>query len=68
MSATVLKLALVTPITIYNSVCNLFVILVVSNFGFEVGAMVLIVPVPGHCLPFTVYRNNHTKVPHLNRQ
>ena len=27
-------------------------ILVVSNFGFEGGTVVLIVPVPGHGLPF----------------
>ena len=31
----------------------LFVILIVSQFGFEGGALVLIAPVSGHCLPFT---------------
>ena len=30
-----------------------YCILVVSLFGFEDGTMVLIAPVPGHCLPFT---------------
>ena len=30
-----------------------FVILVVSHFGFEGRTLVLITPVPGHCLPFT---------------
>ena len=30
-----------------------FVILVVSYFGFEGATVVLIVPVPGKCLPFT---------------
>ena len=30
----------------------LFVTLVVSHFGFNGGTMVLIAPVPGHCLPF----------------
>ena len=34
-------------------VLYLFVILVVSHFGFEGGTFVLIAPVPGHCLPFT---------------
>ena len=30
-----------------------FVILVTSHFCFEGGTLVLIAPVPGHCLPFT---------------
>ena len=29
------------------------IILVISYFGFKGGALVLIAPVPGHCLPFT---------------
>ena len=36
--------------SLYN---RLFVILVVSNFGFEGETLVRIAPVPGHCLPFT---------------
>ena len=35
------------------SLLRLFVVLVDSNFGFEGGNLVLIVPVPGHCLPST---------------
>ena len=31
------------------------VILVVSHFGFKSGTVVLIVLVPGHCLPFYLY-------------
>ena len=30
-------------------ICNL----VVSHFGFEGGTIVLIAPIPGHCLSFT---------------
>ena len=37
------------------SLLCLFVALVVSHFGFESRALVLIVPVPGHGLPFTFY-------------
>ena len=32
---------------------RLFVVLVISHFVFEGGALVLIASVPGHCLPFT---------------
>ena len=32
---------------------RLFVILLISNFGFESGTLVLIASVPDHCLPFT---------------
>ena len=32
-----------------------FVILVIFHFGFEVGTLVPIALVPGHCLPFTFY-------------
>ena len=32
----------------------LFVVLVISRFGFDDRLLVLIVPVPGHCLPFTL--------------
>ena len=32
----------------------LFVILVISRFGFEAGIWVLIAPVPGHCLLVTL--------------
>ena len=35
------------------SLLCLFVALVVSHFGFEGRNLVLIVSVPGHCLPFT---------------
>ena len=33
----------------------LFVILVISHFGFDGGTLVLIASVPGHCLPFSLY-------------
>ena len=33
----------------------LFVILVISRFGFEDGIWVLIAPVPGHCLLVTYF-------------
>ena len=38
-----------------HSVYRMFfiVILVTSHFGFEGGTLVLIAPVPGHCLSFT---------------
>ena len=32
----------------------LFVVLVISNFSFENRVLVLVVPVPGHCLHFTL--------------
>ena len=32
---------------------SLFLILAVSRFGLEGGTVVLIAPVPEHCLPFT---------------
>ena len=35
-------------------VIRLFVILVISRFGFEGRIWVLIAPVPGHCLLFNV--------------
>ena len=35
------------------SVIYLFVILVISHFGFANMGLVLIVPVPGHCLHFS---------------
>ena len=35
-------------------VFRLIVILVISNFGFEGGTLVLITSVPGHCLSFTL--------------
>ena len=34
----------------------LFVVLVISHFGFEGGTLVLIASVPGHCLPFTCFQ------------
>ena len=34
-------------------VLYLFIILVVSHFGFQSSTVVLIASVPGHCLPFT---------------
>ena len=36
-------------------VLGLFVIFVISHFGFEGRTLVLIAPVPGNCLPFTFY-------------
>ena len=33
--------------------CSLFVILVVSRFGFDGGIWVLIAAVPGHCMLVT---------------
>ena len=35
----------------------LFVILVVSHFGFKCGTLVLAASVPGHCLPFVSKTN-----------
>ena len=42
-----------------NVLC-LFVILVISHFGFDGRTLVLFSPVPGHCLPFylTLYKKN----------
>ena len=41
----------------FTLIC-LFVSLVVSDFGFEGRALVLIASVPGHCLPFTFNINS----------
>ena len=44
---------LFTQLTV-GSLCNcLFVIIVISHFGFEGKILVLIAPVPGLCSPFT---------------
>ena len=40
-----------------STICSLlcpFVALVVSQFGFEGGTLVLFASVPGHCLPFSL--------------
>ena len=39
----------------------LFVILVISRYGFEGGIWVLITPVPGHCILVT-FRNLHARL------
>ena len=39
---------------LYFFVLSIFVILVVSYFGFESGISVLIAPLPGRCLHFTL--------------
>ena len=31
---------------------DLITVIVISNFGFKGGTLVLIAPVPGYCLPF----------------
>ena len=41
--------------TICFFVFFLNVVLVISHFAFEGGTLVLIAPVPGHCLHFTLY-------------
>ena len=45
--------------SVYRSLCiltyQLIVILVISHFGSEGRALVLIESVPGHCLSFTFY-------------
>ena len=38
---------------------HVFVILVVSHFDFEGGTVVLIAPIPGHCLPFIFHTCNY---------
>ena len=43
------------------SLLCIFVILVVSNFGFEGETLVLIAPVPDHCLHFTSQKKNWTQ-------
>ena len=46
-----------TTLSVYHVlfVFQLFVILVISHFGFEGETLVLIALFPGHCLPFTLY-------------
>ena len=44
-------------LTTCSLVLCLFVILVVSYFGFEGGTLILIAPVPDHCLHYTFLRN-----------
>ena len=43
------------------SLC-LLVILAVSNFDFESGTLVLIAPVPGHCVHFNVLIDNYNNL------
>ena len=50
----------------FSSLC-LFVALVVSHFGFEGRTVVLIVSVPGHCLPFTLHCEKIIQDDHLER-
>ena len=33
-----------------------FVILILSNFSFEGKTLILIAPIPGHCLPFILFQ------------
>ena len=46
----------------------LFVIFVVSHFCVEVGKLVLIAPVPGHCLPLTYAHENHVSRTNRNKK
>ena len=41
-------------VNIFFILCLFVMIFVVSHFSFEGGTVVLIVPVPGHCLPLTI--------------
>ena len=50
--ATFWEMAAHSGCRMFSLLC-LFVALVVSNFGFKIRTLVLIVSVPGHCLPFT---------------
>ena len=50
--ATVLERAAHSDNRMFSLLC-LFVALVVVHFGVEGRTLVLIVSVPGHCLPFT---------------
>ena len=51
---TFLEIAVHSVYHMFSLVC-IFVVLVVSNLGFMGGNLVLIVPVTGHCFPFTFY-------------
>ena len=51
-AAHTVKLYVVFVLCLLFVLC-IFVILIVSHFGFEGGTLILIAPVPGHCLPFT---------------
>ena len=42
---------------------DLFVILVISHFGFEGGTSVLIASVPGHHLPLTFHKREYWATP-----
>ena len=41
-----------------RSLCIMFVVLVIFHFGFDDRILVLVVPVPGHCLSFYFYGCN----------
>ena len=43
----------------------IFVVLVISRFGFEGATLVLIVSVPGHCLPFTIHQISKSLFPNF---
>ena len=52
----------------FHTLCLNFVGLVVSHLGIEDGTLVLIVPVPGHCIAFTLCKpdleeNSHAVIP-----
>ena len=51
---------LVNPYVLF-AICILF-ILVVSHFAFNCGSAVVIAPVPGHCLPFTLGTSLHPRL------
>ena len=63
--ATFLERAAHSGNSMFSLLC-LFVALVVSHLGFEGRALVLIVSVPGHCLPFTYYYSEH-RPPYRNQ-
>ena len=52
--------------TAAHSVLRLFVMLVVSCFGFECGIWDLIAPVPGHCILVTFSRPYLLKARNIN--
>ena len=50
--ATIWERAVHSVNHMFSLLCQ-FVILVASHLGLEAANLVLIAPVPGHCLPFT---------------
>ena len=55
--ATLCERAFYSDIIAICSLCVMSIcILVVYHFGLEGGTLVLIPPVPGHCLPITFHR------------